>query len=280
MEDKETKPYQSKVRFESTSGVSLHSIPDTENLQDIDLTDKNKVWHGSIDFIEQEQLVSTHMDGFEQTKYDKFIIHPFLKLRSKLEFKNGDKLWGETWYVPTNLDLILFNKNSSNGNDIDIRRITKLSNDGKDSIEKITDNTFKVIVQLPDSGFHPYYTNHDPENLTQIALGLKFKDSRKAAQFDYILSVFQAKYRHEQQSYYYDRMVYAVNIINFKTVMNEHEEDDDNEDEDDVISAELTDEELDDKFSNLSIMSKLRHDFTDEDDKDEDEDDFGEFIST
>ena len=57
-----------------------------------------------------------------------------------------------------------------------------------------------------------------------------------AAQFEYILAVYDARFKYELQLYYYDRMVYAVNIINFKTIMQEQEE----EEEEDI--HELTEE--------------------------------------
>ena len=62
------------------------------------------------------------MEGFEQTKNDKFIIHPFLKMKSKLEFRNGRYLWGETWYCPVVEDLNLSTTTATN---IDVQKLPK-----------------------------------------------------------------------------------------------------------------------------------------------------------
>ena len=54
-----------------------------------------------------------------------------------------------------------------------------------------------------------------------MALGLEFENPDMAAQFEYMLAVYDARFKYELQLYYYDRMVYAVNIINFKTIIQE-----------------------------------------------------------
>ena len=94
-------------------------------------------------------------------------------------------------------------------------------------MEPILLNKFQVIdskySSIPNSGYKPYYPNHSPDDLPQVAL-LEFENPDMAAQFEYMLAVYDARFKYELQLYYYDRMVYAVNIINFKTIMQEQEE--------------------------------------------------------
>lgn len=281
------KTYRSKVLFECKDGASLYSIPCTDTLSTIKFTERNKIWQGSLLFIEEEQLSNSYMEGFEQTKNDKFIIHPFLKMKSKLEFRNGRYLWGETWYCPVVEDLNLSTTTATN---VDVQKVTKISHDGTNTIEQISSNKFKVIVQLPNSGYKPYYPNHSPDDLPQVALGLEFENPDMAAQFEYMLAVYDARFKYELQLYYYDRMVYAVNIINFKTIMQEQEE----EEEEDIheLTEEFKNQNITDEFSYYEKTSKeleefekenankFDHDTNDDDDGNDDEDDdFGDFIA-
>lgn len=282
----DTETYQSRALFECKRGVTLHSIPHTTNLLEIELSKSNQIWSGALDFIEQEQSNNAYMEGFEQTKNDNFIIRPFLKLRSKLEFKNSEhKLWGEAWFNPIVTDLNLF---SGTTTDIDIQRVIKINPEGTDTVQQLSDTTYKVIVQLPNSGFHPFYNDDTPIDVSFVALGMKFNSSRSAAQFEYVLNIYQTKFRHEQQQYYYDRMVYAVNIMNFKTIILEQDKED--EDNEDTISDEYDNKEddvreLTKEFSKGNITPKLvqsiLHDNSDQDEDDDEnnDDDFGEFIS-
>ena len=276
-----TELYQPRSLFQCKHGVTLHSIPYTSSLKEIELSKSNQLWSGSLEFIEEELSINSYMDGFEQTKDDKFIIRPFIKMRSKLEFKNnGNELWGETWFNPIVNDLNLSKGTTTN---IDIQRITKLNPEGTDTIQQISDNTYKVIVQLPNSGFHPFYNDKSPENVSFVALGMKFKSSRNAAQFQYALNVYQSRFKHEQQQYYYDRMVYAVNIMNFKTVIQEQDEENETTGEE-YDSKEDDVRELTKEFSQSRMTSdKILRTDSDKDEQyseDDDDDDFGEFIST
>lgn len=111
-----------------------------------------------------------------------------------------------------------------------------------------------------------------------------------AAQFEYMLAVYDARFKYELQLYYYDRMVYAVNIINFKTIMQEQEE----EEEEDIheLTEEFKNQNITDEFSYYEKTSKeleefekenankFDHDTNDDDDGNDDEDDdFGDFIA-
>ncbi|RCK62227.1 hypothetical protein Cantr_09051 [Candida viswanathii] len=278
--------YQSRTLFECKNGITLHSIPHTSSVFDIHLSKDNEIWSGSLEFKEQEQLVNSYMEGFEQRKENEhFIIHPFIKMRSKLEFKNRDngKLWAETWFLPIATDL---NLSRAANYDIDIRTVTKVNPDGTDTIQQISDTTYKVIVELPNSGLHPHYSNRAPDKaVSYVALGLKFKNARNAAQFEYMLNIFEARFKHRQQQYYYDRMVYAMNILNFNTIIQEQDEEDHDGDEDDNKEDDIR--ELTKEFSNTRIGARLAKPKlhrnggdVNADDDDDDDDDFGDFIST
>ena len=221
---------RSKQLFQC-GGVSLYKIPHNSTcVFNWNLDNSKRVWQGNIKFFEQ---ISTNSDSTKAetsgVSYEhrsdgddnKFIVEPFLGSQSKLLFYNRleeaqlEPIWGETWHIP--LSQTEDSHLSLTGNtQLHMKRVNKISHDGRDTIIKTSDSDrhFKVIVQLPGSGYHPYIDEDDYDgSVVQVALGLEFRDLDQAYRFGEVLEEYDSRYGNLQRQYYYDRMMVAIKTL-------------------------------------------------------------------
>ncbi|KAI5950821.1 hypothetical protein KGF54_003895 [Candida jiufengensis] len=216
-------PYNHTSIKDFKNGYNLH-LPEPIDLNNI----KDCIWRGSIRLLEEE----IEQQPLEDTPQN--IIEPFSKIRAKLEFINIinediEKLWGETWYIPVNRNIeseIESNSQLLDDHNIITKYISKISNDGTDSIKLVRDtsnysriNWYRIIVQIPGTGFLPIINQQPPttqdakqnQDITQVALLLKFNTSLEAEIFNEKLDDFAMKFEDQESSYYNEKWESIIN---------------------------------------------------------------------
>ncbi|KAI5963501.1 uncharacterized protein KGF55_002381 [Candida pseudojiufengensis] len=207
--------HQTNIK-DSTNDYNQH-LPEPIDLKNI----KECIWRGSVRLIEE---TVDQLQPSQEKEVDRNIIEPYSQLRVKLEFINIinediEKLWGETWFIPTNRTIeselesnsYLFKKYNITNKFID-----KVSNDGTDSIKLVRDrgnyntmNWYRVIVQVPGTGFHPSISptvdDNNSHQYQQVALLLKFKTNIEAESFSERLDDFTMKFEDQELAYYNDK---------------------------------------------------------------------------
>ncbi|CAK9436416.1 uncharacterized protein LODBEIA_P09740 [Lodderomyces beijingensis] len=210
---------KSEVLF-STNIASLYKLPFRQwytsrpDKVDIASLGTDSIWKGSI------RLLSEHPQFPTTTTSE---TPCYAQRRIKLEFINGinhdlESFWGEVWYIPpppvpqrpssvkSESSLILKRRSEANG--VKLSPAKLVSRDGSSTIIPVegTIDHFRVLVQLPDSGFHP--RNKDevvasgPE---QVALVLKL-NAFQARLFVERLREFDADYKSGEQAYLLDQL--------------------------------------------------------------------------
>ncbi|EGW34386.1 uncharacterized protein SPAPADRAFT_134485 [Spathaspora passalidarum NRRL Y-27907] len=272
-------------------GVSLYKISPgaTSNINSWDLTDSNQVWSGFMRFCEQEaqeeystgdtQLAGLTVESSSSSsgEYKKYMVEPFQNLRAKIEFYNRspdsgvEEIWAETWYNPL---VSIEYDNTMKLSDLahlEMKRLHTIAHDNKDTILEVdnSDRHFRVVVQLPGTGYHPYLEEdeHDSD-LIQVALGLQIKDLKQAYRFAECLEVYNSRYGYAQHSYYYDRMLYAMNSVSFTSDVGNTNDSSDSVSEESVsVSGSDSDSETD--------LQGSRHE-----EEDDEDDEFGDFVTS
>ncbi|KAI5952146.1 hypothetical protein KGF57_004173 [Candida theae] len=265
------------------------------------------LWTGSVNLVREIK-----QDNLQRIKHDDpHTIPAFTHHRLKLEFvgsnSNDDNLWGETWYAPINKNLRAELGLEPNKEDIDtevetshvkMEQIIAIANDGTDTIRElsyelgiVSTQWFRVIVQLPHSGYHPKISDapdgsfeeksddgddDDEKNVVQqVALLLRFKHDFESDEFLEQLENYNMRYDHLQRQYYYDKW---AEILDQDTVSNGDDADDDADDKskESELDTGAEDLSLADNENNYEAKDGQEHAEVSSDSED---DDFGDFVS-
>lgn len=188
----------------STHNIVVFRIPPGELSLSKWNTDKsNIVWKGSLRLTEQELIEDDDLDNIEPCQLLRLKLLLYNKDRSSPlleEFIGSEKdsPWAEVWYNP-------FPEA-----DIDY----SIANDGEETIQMTPDSPryYKIIAQLPGTGYHPFNTTDDSSKhtLLQVALGLRFEDSDAAISFADSLSVYRRRFRAHQEKFMYDKHLVSL----------------------------------------------------------------------
>ncbi|KAI5960710.1 hypothetical protein CANMA_003972 [Candida margitis] len=250
------------------------------------------IWSGTIKLI-REINRDNGVANENEDKKQSHTIPAFTQHRLKLEYINdansqSQKLWGETWYVPINKSLKAELGLRPDDEDVDtevetskikMEQIKSVANDGTDTIRElsyelgiVSTQWFRVVVQLPDSGFHPLIEDGSGTasggNGPQVALLLRFKHDIDSEEFIEQLENYNMRFDHLQRQYYYDKW---AEILDQDTVSNE-----------DVKSKESG---LDPYYEDLSLSdNENNYEAKDKQSRvsqssESEDDDFGDFIS-
>ncbi|CAN3360094.1 hypothetical protein DICA4_D21242 [Diutina catenulata] len=177
----------STVLFESA--VSVFCIPPHPPY----IFDTN-IWNGLLRFVEQE-VIDDHPEGSEGSSSGANAGQktPYQGLRAKLELvniiqtENGpeEKPFGEVWYNPAGKSII--------------------ANDGGDTIEHITARDYKVLVQLPNTGYYVSEVGVDRlEPPVQVGLGLRFHSREAGANFWEWLHIYRNRFNYYAEQIQFD----------------------------------------------------------------------------
>lgn len=173
----------STVLFESDS-AAVHKIPPGDKWE---LNEKSEIWKGSLRLIEQEIIFdendseSANIDGVRSA---------FEGLRAKIELyninNNEDVVWGEVWYNPVLRD--------SKG--------ARIANNGQETIQmRHSMRDYKIIGQLPGSGYHPIMNDETDSNPNiQIGLALRLEQFL-AISFLESLSLYKRRFKNYQDQF-------------------------------------------------------------------------------
>ncbi|EDK41941.1 predicted protein [Lodderomyces elongisporus NRRL YB-4239] len=223
----------------NTSLASLYKLPFQDSYkkhpEKVDIKNINeKVWQGTVRLLEESGESSTTPRSISissSKQQDKILA--FTSLRLKIEFINiinfvSEKFWGEVWYIPTNKksskDKIEEKQNGAaksvdDKNRVRIQRIKKIAHDGRSTIIPIEGERswFRVIVQIPDSGFFPVFEDEEEEEEDnedeedgklskmhkhkQVALLLKLNLEYQAEKFRFRIETFDSEYEAEKDRY-------------------------------------------------------------------------------
>ena len=223
----------------NTSLASLYKLPFQDSYkkhpEKVDIKNINeKVWQGTVRLLEESGESSTTPRSISissSKQQDKILA--FTSLRLKIEFINiinfvSEKFWGEVWYIPTNKksskDKIEEKQNGAaksvdDKNRVRIQRIKKIAHDGRSTIIPIEGERswFRVIVQIPDSGFFPVFEDEEEEEEDnedeedgklakmhkhkQVALLLKLNLEYQAEKFRFRIETFDSEYEVEKDRY-------------------------------------------------------------------------------
>ena len=223
----------------NTSLASLYKLPFQDSYkkhpEKVDIKNINeKVWQGTVRLLEESGESSTTPRSISissSKQQDKILA--FTSLRLKIEFINiinfvSEKFWGEVWYIPTNKksskDKIEEKQNGTvqsvdDKNRVRIQRIKKIAHDGRSTIIPIEGERswFRVIVQIPDSGFFPVFEDEEEEEEDnedeedgklakmhkhkQVALLLKLNLEYQAEKFRFRIETFDSEYEVEKDRY-------------------------------------------------------------------------------
>lgn len=279
------------------------------------------IWTGSIKLIREIKQKNTHDSKnhkSNETNTNK-VIPAFTQHRLKLEFinnHNGTNLWGETWYAPINnnnkhlrteLGLVPREEDVDTAqvaSNVQMKQIIGIAHDGTTTIKELSHDLgivstqwFRVIVQLPNSGYHPLITDSveeeevgtgggsdlhnldDATKVAQIALLLRFRHDIDSEEFLEHLENYNMRYDHLQQQYYYDQW---AQIFDQDTVLNGGVDDDD--DDGDKSKGSLDDDggedlSLTDNENNYETADRQTLAGQSSESEEEEDDDFGDFIS-
>lgn len=192
-----------------THKVLVFKIPPGEvTLPRWDTKEQNVVWKGNLRLIEEEETIEDEIEK-----------EPYELLRLKLEFYNADKadplldniegfdksqVWAEAWFNPFREQGIDW----------------AIANDKDDTIKMTPESPkyYKVVLQLPGSGYHPFSFKmaSKKQSVLQIALGLKFEDSFNAMSFSESLGIYRRRFKAFHEKFLYDQHLTSLHhrIIN------------------------------------------------------------------
>lgn len=165
------------------------------------------IWSGSLRMIEQE-AVDSDMDelevqvlAFAESESESEMEQlPFYLMRLKVELYNEtrcgkvfpsgsrrDEVWAELWYNPPSEEY-------------------KCTVNGEESILGLGKGQFRLLVQLPGSGFHVLPkkldpTSQDKASFVQVALGLAFTHEVLRIRFEDTLNQYKRRYRSYEEFY-------------------------------------------------------------------------------
>lgn len=189
--------------------VSVFCIPPGEILlSKWNIDESNVLWRGKLRLVEQEfngwdeEEELTEFETWGKDDFEKL----YLGLRLKLELYNdqdkGENIWGdgtkeqiwaEVYYNPRG----------------ECSKKENIAKDGKGSyyIAKNLQETiemtpqsskfYRIIVQLPGSGYHPFRENKEGKErsgIIQIALGLRLGNSSEASMFSESLFFYKKRF--------------------------------------------------------------------------------------
>lgn len=259
-----------------TDGVSAFKIPSgSPTLSKWDLSGNNILWTGCLRAIEQELVTDSLTDALPLPNQSLFsggdyldssrnIPKPYNGLRLKLELYNTvtvpptvgslttttkDLVWAEIWYNPAPLkdtDNSYFGINSDLGdaNEGDLGVELKsgssytIANNGEETIQGTESSKYyKIISQIPESGYHPYDPTHGSEKVLQVALGLKFDESFNAVSFAESLAIYKRRYRNFEDQYNDEHNLLFIETNLKKLTLSNNEYEDDEDDDDNDISV-------------------------------------------
>lgn len=173
----------STVLFESDS-ATVHKIPPGDKW---DLNNRTEVWKGSLRLIEQEIIIEDNDSG---SASNCGVRSAFEGLRAKIELFNvindEDVVWGEVWYNPV--------VPGSNG--------ARIANNGQETIQMCHSmRDYKIIGQLPGSGYHPIMSDEKDANpKIQIGLALRLEQFL-AISFLESLSLYKRRFKNYQDQF-------------------------------------------------------------------------------
>lgn len=173
-------------------GVSCLKIPPGKpSLAKWNTDPSNVVWKGSVRLIEQEMTDASGPSAvFEglRLKLELYNHHPSL-----LPDQTDTCIpWAEVWYNPV--------AEANNG--------FCIANDGEDTISVSPESSryYRIITQLPGTGYHPLHTESNPSGLIlQVALGLKFDDLFTAVSFAEALGIYRKRFNSYQDTFLYNQ---------------------------------------------------------------------------
>lgn len=244
------------------------------------------IWSGTIKLI--REIKQDNLVTIENEDEHPHTIPAFTHHRLKLEYTNDTELWGETWYAPVNKHLKAELGLQPDEEDVDteletskvkMEQIASIANDETDTIRElsyelgiVSTQWFRVVVQLPHSGYHPLISDGTEEkickNVEQIALLLRFNHDIDSEEFLEQLENYNMRYDHLQRQYYYDKW---AEILDQDTVLNDGVESKESELDTGCEDLSLTDNE-----NNYEAKDKQMG--ADQSSESED-DDFGDYIS-
>lgn len=246
----------------TATDISIHTI--SSHMDNQVTADLVQLWEGNLRVVQEEDEEPAS-------------VLPYNSLRLKLEFLSSSSsgsaspLWAETWYNPRR-------KIPGSG--------FTIANNGDETIELLLENcrSFKVIAQLPGSGYNPiddiailslpssYSPGSSTHTVKQVALEFRFEDELEGWAFLEVLDRYHGSYAAVVDSYHdntelLEAQVKMKNVQISKPQIHEQ--------------ARIIEEEgtigTDDNF----YESKGDGDGDDDayaDDDDDDDDDFGDFI--
>ncbi|CUM64600.1 uncharacterized protein PRCAT00002208001 [Priceomyces carsonii] len=309
----------STMLFES-SGVSVFKIPPGKiSLTNWNLDLANIIWKGDLRLIEQEVL-SNEMDLFSlyNTKGgddDTSPTMPFKGLRLKLELfqvlnladnRTADEVWAEVWYNP-----MISSSSASLSAALYLTPMPtipcgnlpySIANNGQETIQITPESSkyYKIIAQLPGSGYHPFEGNLTKENqegaLLQIALGLRFDHTDEAMSFSESLNIYRRRFKNFEEQYDYELKLLQLErkLQNLSIKYDDDTDDGGSTGSQDGNSNlmypigsivprydDIKDGRGDERDSNVDNSIEYSSDYeeNDNDDNDDDDDGFGDFVT-
>lgn len=183
-----------------TNNVLVFRIPPGSVLvSKWDTKGSNVVWRGGLRLIEEEEIIEDESkDKREAYQLLRLKIHLYNEGGSKLLLRDSqdseqDEIWAEAWYNPFR----------------ELGIECSIANDGGEAIEMSDESLkfYKIVVQLPGSGYHPFPLNKSStkRSVLQVALGLKFENSFDATSFSESLGIYKRRFKAFQEKQLYDK---------------------------------------------------------------------------
>lgn len=212
----------STVLFECKNVNAYKIPPGNVSLSKWNLLDQNIVWRGSAQLIEEEVIddeleafapVPDKWSGGDMQAHGRQGDHLEQGLRLKLVLYNNKRssencdehiAWAETWYNPLSVE----------GDEQASDKIY-IANDRQETIQATESRGYyKIISQLPGSGYHPYlgetYWDESENAPLQVALGLRFADSFDAISFSESLALYKRRFKNFEEQYQYEKKLLEI----------------------------------------------------------------------
>lgn len=207
------------------------------------------------DFLSQSQRIPKPYNGLrlKLELYNTVSIPPNV---GSLTTTNKDLVWAEIWYNPAPLndsdnsffginnhdmdqDVSFDSEGDLGENHTSNNCSYAIANNGEETIQTTESSKYyKIIGQIPESGYHPFDPKHlleelGPVKVLQVALGLKFDESFNAVSFAESLGIYKRRYRNFEDQYNYEFNLLSLENSLKKLSLNDTKSDDDDDDDDD-----------------------------------------------
>ena len=243
------------------------------------------IWTGSIKLIREIKQKNTHDSKnhkSNETNTNK-VIPAFTQHRLNAPINNNNKhLRAELGLVPREEDV----DTAQVASNVQMKQIIGIAHDGTTTIKELSHDLgivstqwFRVIVQLPNSGYHPLITDSVEEEEVGTGGGSDLHNLDDATKVAQIALLLRFRHDHLQQQYYYDQW---AQIFDQDTVLNGGVDDDD--DDGDKSKGSLDDDggedlSLTDNENNYETADRQTLAGQSSESEEEEDDDFGDFIS-